>query len=482
MHGRVTLMDIVRRRHLLKLFDISVVLFSFAMATVAALYEKRVPFADFLMMRVRVQNFVIFAGFVAIWHITFVLIGLYRPRRLSSLWGETADVVKATSLGSLWLLIMAVVAHITMMTPIVLVSFWVVSTATMFCSRLTLRYVLGRIRARGHNLRRVLNVGTNARAIEFARKIEAQPELGYSIIGFVDEDWPGAAAFRATGYQLCCDFVGLPNFLRENVVDEVVMSLPLRSYYGQASTVAALCEEHGITMRFLSTLFDLKTARSRAEEFEGDWLLTHYTGTPQGWSTLAKRAFDFTISLILIVPLAPLFLIVALLIKLTSPGPVFFIQDRMGLNKRKFPIVKFRTMVADAENRRAELQELNEVSGPVFKIANDPRITSIGKLLRKTSIDELPQLFNILKGDMSLVGPRPLPVRDYEGFDQDWQRRRFSVRPGITCLWQIKGRSLIHFDKWMELDMQYIDEWSLWLDLKILVKTIPAVLKGLGAA
>ena len=154
----------------------------------------------------------------------------------------------------------------------------------------------------------------------------------------------------------------------------------------------------------------------------------------------------------------------------------------MGLNKRQFWIYKFRTMVPDAEKRIAELEKQNEVTGPVFKIKNDPRLTPIGKVLRTTSIDELPQLFSVVKGDMSLVGPRPLPLRDCKGFDQDWHRRRFSVRPGITCLWQVNGRSSIPFERWMELDMQYIDEWSLWLDFKILAGTIPAVLKGSGAA
>jgi lipopolysaccharide/colanic/teichoic acid biosynthesis glycosyltransferase len=180
--------------------------------------------------------------------------------------------------------------------------------------------------------------------------------------------------------------------------------------------------------------------------------------------------------------LLPVFLLTAVLIKLTSPGPVFFVQKRLGLNKRHFGIYKFRTMVVDAEKRMKEIEHLNEVTGPVFKIKNDPRITPIGRFLRKTSIDELPQLFNVLKGDMSLVGPRPLPLRDYEGFNEDWQRRRFSVRPGVTCLWQIGGRSSISFEEWMQLDLQYIDKWSLLLDFKILLKTIPAVLKGSGAA
>jgi lipopolysaccharide/colanic/teichoic acid biosynthesis glycosyltransferase len=167
---------------------------------------------------------------------------------------------------------------------------------------------------------------------------------------------------------------------------------------------------------------------------------------------------------------------------LTSEGPALFRQERVGLNKRRFLIYKFRTMVANADKMLPDLEMFNEVSGPVFKIKNDPRVTPIGRFLRRTSIDELPQLFNVLKGDMSMVGPRPLPIRDYEGFNEDWQRRRLSVRPGITCLWQVNGRSSIGFEKWMRLDLQYMDEWSLWLDLKILARTVPAVWKGSGAA
>jgi lipopolysaccharide/colanic/teichoic acid biosynthesis glycosyltransferase len=168
-------------------------------------------------------------------------------------------------------------------------------------------------------------------------------------------------------------------------------------------------------------------------------------------------------------------------VKFTSPGPILFIQERIGLNKRKFRLLKFRTMVVDAEQKQESLQEQNENDGPVFKISNDPRITPCGKFLRRTSLDELPQLFNVLLGDMSLVGPRPLPIRDYIGFSEDWHRRRFSVRPGITCLWQISGRSSITFERWMELDMEYIKHWSLWLDFKILLATVSAVMKQRGA-
>jgi exopolysaccharide biosynthesis polyprenyl glycosylphosphotransferase len=345
-----------------------------------------------------------------------------------------------------------------------------------------MRVALKWVRLRGRNLRFLLIVGSNARAVQFAKKIVSNPGLGYRLLGFVDDEWSGLEALREEGYPLACDFEGMRVFIRENVVDEVVMALPMRSLHAHASQVAEICEEHGIPLRLTSNLFDLKTARSRTEDFEGDSVVTHYTGALVGWPMVIKRIFDFVVSLVLIILLAPALLITAILVKLTSPGPVLFFQKRLGLNKRRFSICKFRTMVPDAEKRMNEIEHLNEVSGPVFKIKNDPRITPVGRFLRKTSIDELPQLFNVLKGDMSLVGPRPLPVRDYEGFNEDWQRRRFSVRPGITCLWQVGGRSSIAFEKWMALDLEYIDRWSLWLDFQILLRTIPAILKGSGAA
>jgi exopolysaccharide biosynthesis polyprenyl glycosylphosphotransferase len=242
------------------------------------------------------------------------------------------------------------------------------------------------------------------------------------------------------------------------------------------------CENQGILVRHLSDIFDTKLANSKVEYFEGESFVSHYTGSMRGWQVLVKGMLDRILSLILLFLLSPLFLLTVILIKITSPGPVFFIQERIGLNKRRFRLYKFRTMVKDAEKRQAELENLNEVSGAAFKIINDPRITTVGKFLRKFSIDELPQLINVLKGDMSLVGPRPLTVRDYNNFGTDWQRRRFSVRPGITCLWQVNGRHNIPFEKWMELDLEYIDQWSLWLDLSILIRTIPAVLRGSGAS
>jgi len=456
---------------------------SFFLATWAGFYRiKTISLDQFLAMRVKVQNFALFLGFLLIWHITFSLFRLYHSRRLSTQWGEIIDVLKATSIGTAGIFITAIFFRIDIVTPTFLAVFWLAGAAITIFTRLTLRYALARIRIRGRNLRHMLIVGTNQRAIQFAQKIESKPELGYCLVGFVDDGWSRNRGFQESGYKVVSDLDGLSSFMRENVVDEVMLCLPVKSFYDHISIIAKLCEEQGIIVRHLSDMFDLKLARSKTEYFEGLPLISHYTVAMESWQFTAKRVLDIAVSSALLILSSALFLLTAFLIKTSSPGPVFFTQQRVGLNKRRFRLYKFRTMVNDAEEKQAELENLNEASGPVFKIKNDPRVTWIGKILRKISIDELPQLINVLKGDMSLVGPRPLPLRDYKGFDQDWHRRRFSVKPGITGLWQVNGRSSVPFDKWMELDMEYIDQWSLWLDLKILAKTIPAVLKGTGAA
>lgn len=467
----------------LKLFDLTLLLVSFALATIPVLYANAgVSVEDFFSMRIKLQNFIIFLALILVWHLIFSGLGVYESRKCLCQKSAPFDAFKATSLCALILGITSAICRVRMVNLVFVVEFWATLSTLAVVTRLGVRYLLTRPRSHAGDTHNVIVVGTNPRAVEVARRIESMPELGARVIGFADEDWPGLMAFQKAGHRLVCDFGHFAEFVRKAAIDEVVMALPIKSFYFQASRIAALCEEQGIVFSVVPTLFNLKIARARAESLEGESFLTLYTGRLEGWPAVLKRALDFTIALALLVFLAPLFLVTAVLIKLTSPGPVFFSQERIGLNKHRFRIWKFRTMVPDAESRMAQVEGLNEVAGPVFKITNDPRITPIGKFLRQTSIDELPQLYNVLKGEMSLVGPRPLPVRDYEGFDRDWHRRRFSVRPGITCLWQVNGRSSIPFDQWMEMDMDYIDHWSLWLDMKILFSTIPAVLKGSGAA
>jgi exopolysaccharide biosynthesis polyprenyl glycosylphosphotransferase len=273
----------------------------------------------------------------------------------------------------------------------------------------------------------------------------------------------------------------LESVLRHQSVDEVLVSLPPRHYGSLVEKIVNRCEEEGVIVRVRAEMFELHTAKTYADELEGLPVLTFRSGPQDDWRLVAKRLIDILGSVFLLLVLAPLFAAVTVLIKLYSPGPVFFAQERIGFNKRRFEMLKFRTMVNGADQQQEMVEELNEAQGPVFKIRNDPRVTPVGKFLRRFSIDELPQLINVLKGDMSLVGPRPLPVRDVERIEVISHKRRFSIKPGLTCLWQVNGRSNIGFEEWVRLDLQYIDQWSLGLDMLILLKTIPAVFKGPGA-
>jgi exopolysaccharide biosynthesis polyprenyl glycosylphosphotransferase len=369
-----------------------------------------------------------------------------------------------------------------MITPAFIVVFWAISGLSLILSRLLMREFLASVRKHGHNRRHVLIVGTNPRAEEFGRTIDSKSELGYQLIGFADEEWAGNRDFAMNGKSIVTGLDHFPDFLREHIIDEVVIALPMKSFYSQAARIVGECQEQGIVVRALTSLFDFQQGRVDSDKLDITHVLTYSTNLREGRPLLFKRLLDIIGASTLLILIAPILLIVAVLTKFDSPGPALFVQERVGLNKRRFRMYKFRTMVANAEKVQLDLEKLNEADGPVFKIKEDPRITRLGKYLRKASIDELPQLFNVLKGDMSLVGPRPLPLRDYQRFDQGSIHRRFSVRPGITCLWQVNGRSSTTFGRWMELDMQYIDNWSLWLDLKILAKTLPAVFAGRGAA
>ena len=465
------------------IFDLIVMLAAFGLATWsvyqaagAAFFDS---FDDFLSVRIKLSNVLLMAAFLYGWHFVYEVIGIYRSQRMSSELVLVRDILVATSLGTFMLLLLALVLEISLVNLSFLGIFWLTSTGTIIVSRLVLRRVLARIRLAGRNLRHVAVVGTNQRALDYVEMIRAKPELGYRFIGFVDDT---AETRTGSDLPIVAGYDQFGEFVRNTVVDEIVIFSPLRSQYDRIAAIIEIAEAQGIIIRFGSNPFALKIGRSVVDQVGDVALSTIQTGSMYGHPSLgAKTVLDFVISAVAVLLLSPLLAVVAILIKKDSPGPVLFAQERLGLNKRRFRIYKFRTMRQDAEQIQSELEDKNEMDGPVFKIKDDPRITPFGKWLRNSSIDELPQLFNVLKGDMSLVGPRPLPVRDFNGFNSDIHRRRFSVKPGITCLWQISGRNNISFDKWMELDMNYIDHWSFWLDLKILIKNIPAVLTRNGA-
>jgi exopolysaccharide biosynthesis polyprenyl glycosylphosphotransferase len=252
--------------------------------------------------------------------------------------------------------------------------------------------------------------------------------------------------------------------------------------FGMIEKAIQACELEGVEAWLVADFFNTQVSQTSIDDFNGRPLLVFRSTPEESWQKLAKQCLDAVGALLFLTLCSPIFVLVAIAVKMSSPGPVFFKQTRSGLNGKPFTMLKFRSMVSNAEQRKAELEQLNEMSGPVFKLTNDPRVTRVGRFLRKWSIDEWPQMFNVLLGEMSMVGPRPLPVDEVKRFDHLSHRRRLSVKPGLTCLWQIKGRNNVKdFKDWVRLDLEYIDNWSLWLDCKILVKTIPVVLMGTGA-
>ncbi|RJQ18390.1 MAG: sugar transferase [Nitrospiraceae bacterium] len=347
-------------------------------------------------------------------------------------------------------------------------------------------YVLNVIRNRGTSFkatlfpyRSILIVGTGKRVEEFINMVDRNPDWGLHIIGLVDID-PALTGRSIENYKILGTFDDVSRIIHENVIDEVVFIVP-RSWINKIEDLMLLCENEGLTINFATNLFSLKFSQIKQADLQGFPLLIFENASHNPGALLIKRIFDFVVTGIALLLLSPLFLISIILVKGTSEGPAFFKQERCSLYGRKFVFYKFRTMVVDAEDKLKDIFCYNEMKGPVFKMTNDPRVTKVGVWLRKYSLDELPQLWNVLRGDMSLVGPRPPLPAEVEKYD-NWQRRKLSMRPGITCLWQISGRNEIaDFNEWMKLDLEYIDNWSLGIDLKILLKTIPVVLMGKGA-
>jgi len=463
----------------MKLLDLLVPAAALAVSITAL--SGSVSLHEFLSVHLTLSGVILLAGCLASWHVVFSCFHLYDPGRFFRVHHETAAIVKAASVATAVLLAAALMFRIHPVTPVFTGSFWTAAIVAGMATRALLRLALKRFRIGQPFRKDVIVVGSNSRAVGFVREIESSPESGYILKGFAD-DILASPEIGGARYPLVSCLKNLPEFLRKNVVDEVVIALPARSCHVQAAAVAAACREQGIAVRFLSDLFNARNPYPLAGRVGALPVISSSAGGESYLPLAIKRLVDVFLASILLLCFLPLFLGAAVAVKATSRGPAFFAQKRLGINKRLFRLYKFRTMVEDAENRIHEIEHLNEAEGPAFKIRNDPRITSIGRFLRKTSIDELPQLFNVLRGDMSLVGPRPMSVRDYERFEKDWHRRRFSVRPGMTCLWQCGGRSNVSFEEWMRLDLKYIENWSLLLDVKILVQTIPAVLKGSGAA
>jgi exopolysaccharide biosynthesis polyprenyl glycosylphosphotransferase len=352
------------------------------------------------------------------------------------------------------------------------------SSGLLVVIRMAIVSLLFYYRSKGFNYQTVLIIGTGTIAKNFADKIFNNVQFGLKIIGFID--WEKRAGLWRYRDIPCIGYLDdLPDILRNKQVDFVVYAVG-KKYLGTIEKSLMICEQMGVRTSVLADFFPLKLARRRIESFFGSPMICYDSVPGLNFSMILKSLFDPIMATIGLILASPVMLAAAIAIKITSHGPVIFAQTRCGLNGRQFKLFKFRTMVADAELLKKALMRFNEIDGAAFKMTNDPRITPVGKLLRKTSIDELPQLFNILRGDMSFVGPRP-PLADEVAHYDLWQRRKLSMKPGLTCLWQVSGRSDVSFEQWMKLDLEYIDHWSLLKDAEILARTVPAVLKGTGA-
>jgi exopolysaccharide biosynthesis polyprenyl glycosylphosphotransferase len=431
------------------------------------------PLADYLK---------IYPVILIIWSILLFTYHSYHSHRTIPVSREALTILRVVVVGNVLLATLAYLLPLRQLSRSWFVLFALLSAVFLVMEKIAVRVIARYVRFKGLNYRTVLIVGTGRRAIEVASVIQDHKYWGYKILGFVEDGHRlanGWARYRVYG--------SVPDLRRlleggefPEPVDEIVFAVT-RKKLDEMKQLFILCEELGIRARVAMNFFQNRVARIELEEMEGIPFLT-FTTTPSNETQLAfKRVLDVAISSILLVMSAPVIVLAALAIKLSSGGTVIFKQERIGLNGRTFTLYKFRTMLEDAHARRDEVNHLNEMTGPVFKAKEDPRVTSIGRFLRKFSLDELPQLWNVLKGDMSLVGPRP-PIPEEVRSYHRWHRRRLSMKPGLTCLWQISGRNNIDFDRWMQMDLQYIDNWSPSLDMKILLRTIPAVLSGRGAS
>ena len=403
------------------------------------------------------------------WVLLLYLVGEYRLRARWTLRSEAAGIAKATA----WLAVLSFSALFLLdlkeISRLFLVLLFPIQGSVTIGTRGLMRWTFRRLRLRGKNNRFVLIIGTTDRAYAFARQIEDEPSFGLRVVGFVggrprapDPRWPYLGPISKTA-----------RILHEAVVDEVAICLP-RIAWRTVEDIVQLCQDEGKIVRIPLDAPKLESGLRIVEDLNGTAVLSILQGPDRVLSMALKRVIDIVGSGIALVLLSPVIAFAAIDIRLHDGSPVIFRQTRVGMHGRTFTIYKFRTMVKDADARYDEVAGMSTTRGAAFKMAGDPRITPWGAFLRRTSIDELPQLWNVLKGNMSLVGPRPAPPREVAAYDI-WHRRRLSMKPGMTGLWQVSSRLDRDFDDRAKLDLDYIDRWSIWLDLRIVAKTFPSV-------
>jgi exopolysaccharide biosynthesis polyprenyl glycosylphosphotransferase len=439
--------------------------------------QQRMPeggLTEFLELRVTLLNASFSIVFAVLWQQCMQALGLYH--RFDALLRPTLLTAAGVSIMTALLAVYLEARRAQGPVPRILVAFFI-ATSTYQMARILISNP--RLRWKNVDPEHVVIIGSGRRAVKAWRELRVQHHDAKCLLGFVDDRDAAAMAPDIAGRYLG-RVDSLPAYFLQNAVDELIVAAPARSCFDMIQRAVAMAEAAGIRVVCLNDLYSLvhdRKLRQRAALF----LELVPKDEAHLFAETVKRALDVALASICLVLLAPLFVVIALAIKLTSAGPVFFLQERYGWRRRRFRMWKFRSMVRNAPELMTALEKQNEARGPIFKIANDPRITRVGRFLRRTSLDELPQLWNVLLGDMSLVGPRPMSVRDVSLFSEAQLMRRFSVRPGMTGSWQVAARGSFSFDEWIALDFAYIDEWSLRLDMKILARTLPAVLRRSGA-
>lgn len=459
-----------RVKILFGLTDVAVI----AVAFIAA-YETRVRLN---LGRVFFLDFPIAALLLLLAAICWVAIGywlnIYEKLDSAHLRVILRDTFRQCALGTACIVLAQYFTRMDLSRPFVAL-FAVYSWILLCLLRINAGSWIGAVRRRFGAAHYIMVVGTGDNASRLGHALEASSHYGVRLIGFLD-DAPGQIILSKP-YPVF-SLGKLPDLLKQHVVDEIIFAVDSRKLAGMEDIFLA-CDEEGIRTRVIVDFFPHVNSDVYLDRLGTMPLLTFSAAPHDEIRLLLKRVTDIVLAAAGLVLLLPFMLLIAMLIRLTSPGPAIFRQERCGLNGRRFVFYKFRSMCHDAEGMKAQLQHLNYKT-TAFKIPNDPRLTRLGRLLRKFSVDEWPQLWNVLKGDMSLVGPRPAVPDEVDRY-QRWQRRRLRMRPGLTCLWAIAGRDTLDFDTWMKMDMQYIDTWSLALDWKIMIRTIPRVLTGKGA-
>jgi exopolysaccharide biosynthesis polyprenyl glycosylphosphotransferase len=407
--------------------------------------------------------------YVVAWIALLFLVGEYRLRARWTLRGEIAGIARATvwlALGSLAALFLS---DLTAISRLFLLLLFPVQGLATVATRAVLRWLMTNLRRQGRNVRYLMIIGTDARAVEFARQVEDNTAFGLRVVGFLGEPPDESTGARPYLGQL----PEALDVMHAQVVDEVAICLP-RMEWGLVEDLVSVCQEEGKIIRIPLDAPQIEAGLRFVEDLNGTAVLSILQGPDRVLSLALKRLFDIVVAAVALLVLSPVMIATAIYIRARDGAPILFRQTRVGVHGRTFTILKFRTMVKDADERYEELEHQSTTRGPAFKMASDPRVTSWGQFLRRTSIDELPQLFNVLRGNMSLVGPRPAPPREVDRYNI-WHRRRLSMKPGMTGLWQISSRIDKNFDDRAKLDLDYIDRWSIWLDLRIVAQTFPAV-------